>query len=133
MSGGLTGLELAITGMAVRFPGARDAEAFWRNLRDGVESITFLAPEELELAPEQEPLRRHPVYVRAAPVLDDIDLFDAELFGFSPREADLTDPQHRVLLECAWQALENAGCDPERFKGLIGIYAGALFNNYLFN
>jgi phthiocerol/phenolphthiocerol synthesis type-I polyketide synthase E len=126
-----TGLEVAIVGMAGRFPGAPDLAAFWENLRAGVESISLLRPEELELPPEREALRRDPAYVRAAPVLDGVALFDAEFFGTSAREAQLTDPQHRLLLECAWEALEDAGYTPAGFRGLIGVYAGALLNDYL--
>jgi amino acid adenylation domain-containing protein len=126
-----TGLELAIVGMAGRFPGAQTLDELWRNLREGRESVTFFTDEELELPPGQEALRHHPNYVRAAPILDGVELFDADFFGFSPRDAETTDPQHRLLLECAWEALESAGYDPERFKGLIGIYAGAVFSEYL--
>ncbi|MCU0681990.1 MAG: SDR family NAD(P)-dependent oxidoreductase [Polyangiaceae bacterium] len=132
--GAWNGLEIAIVGMSCRFPGASDVEAFWRNLRDGVESITFFDEAELEPSAIEDPaLRRDPAYVRAAPILEGVDQFDAAFFGLTPREAELTDPQHRLFLECAWEALESAGYDPERYKGRIGVYGGARTNTYLFN
>jgi acyl transferase domain-containing protein/acyl carrier protein len=128
-----TGLEIAIVGMACRFPGAGDAEAFWRNLREGVESITFLKDEELEPSAIDAAPRKDPNYVKAAAFIEGADLFDAAFFGFTPKEAEVMDPQHRVFLECAWEALENAGHDPERHKGGIGVYAGSRTNTYVFN
>jgi acyl transferase domain-containing protein len=131
---GTTGLEIAIVGMAGRFPGARDLDAFWRNLRDGVESITFLKDSELEAsALDSAGLRSDPNYVKAAAFLEDADLFDAGYFGVTPKEAEVMDPQQRVFLECAVEALENAGYDGERFKGRIGVYAGARTDTYVFN
>ncbi|MBN1204894.1 MAG: SDR family oxidoreductase [Myxococcaceae bacterium] len=129
----LTGLEVAIVGMACRFPGAADAQAFWRNLREGVESITFLKDEELEASAIDPSPRSDPNYVKAAALLEGADLFDAAFFGFTPKEAEVMDPQHRVFLECAWEALEDAGYDPERHRGGIGVYAGARTNTYVFN
>ncbi|MFF3917215.1 amino acid adenylation domain-containing protein [Streptomyces sp. NPDC001852] len=122
--------DIAVVGMACRFPGASDPEAFWRNLRDGVVSIERL--DEAEVLAEGVPreLLERPEYVRAAPVLDDIDLFDAPFFGFTGREAALLDPQQRLFLECAWQALEGAGFDPAR-AGRAGVYAGAGMSAYL--
>jgi acyl transferase domain-containing protein/NADP-dependent 3-hydroxy acid dehydrogenase YdfG/acyl carrier protein len=131
---GTTGLEIAIVGMAGRFPGARDLDAFWRNLRDGVESITFLKDSELEAsALDSAAVRSDPNYVKAAAILEDADLFDAGYFGVTPKEAEVMDPQQRVFLECAVEALEHAGYDAERFKGRIGIYAGARTDTYVFN
>ncbi len=124
---------IAIIGMAGRFPGAENVEQFWRNVRDGVESISSFTDEELKAAGVPEETLRSPQYVRAGAVLDDIDLFDASFFGFSPREAEIIDPQHRLFLECAWEALENACCDPEEFQGLIGVYAGVSLSRYLLN
>ncbi|MEV4258433.1 polyketide synthase [Spirillospora sp. NPDC049652] len=126
-----TGLEIAIVGLACRFPGARDRDAFWRNLRDGVESITRFSAAELAGAGVPEHLLADPAYVRAQGVLQDADRFDAEFFGISPREADLMDPQQRVLLECAWETLEDAGHDPSRTGGPVGVYAGTYYNSYL--
>jgi phthiocerol/phenolphthiocerol synthesis type-I polyketide synthase E len=119
---------IAIIGMAGRFPGAPDLEAFWQNLKNGVESVTHFSDEELETSVA---LRDDPRYVRARAVLPDVDLFDADFFGLQPREAEYTDPQHRLLLETAWEALESAGCDSERFTGSIGVFAGCSLNSYL--
>ena len=98
--------EIAIVGMAGRFPGARNLDEFWRNLRDGVESITFYSAEELIAAGVDRETLQDERYVRAGAMLPDVDLFDASFFGFTPQEAEVTDPQHRLLLECAWEALE---------------------------
>ncbi|NMO14847.1 amino acid adenylation domain-containing protein [Pyxidicoccus fallax] len=131
---GTTGLEIAIIGMAGRYPGARDLEAFWRNLRDGVESITFLKDSELEPSALESPsVRGEPNYVKAAAFIEDADRFDAGYFGLSPKEAQVMDPQHRVFLESAVEALENAGYDAGRYKGRIGVYAGARTDTYVFN
>ncbi|MBS0317645.1 MAG: acyltransferase domain-containing protein, partial [Proteobacteria bacterium] len=120
---------VAIVGMVGRFPGADNLEQLWRNLCDGVESISFFTPE--ELGPGIDPrLRDDPDYVRARGMIDGADRFDAAFFGISPLEARVMDPQQRVFLELAQQALENAGVDPERYKGLIGVYAGIGDNHY---
>jgi acyl transferase domain-containing protein len=125
------GEAVAIVGMAGRFPGALDLEAFWRNLRDGVESIATFSDAELLAAGVSPALLSHPRYVKARGVLSGVELFDAPFFGFSPREAAITDPQHRVFLECAWEALEQAGVDPETCPGRIGVYAGSIVSTYL--
>ena len=125
------GSEIAVVGMAGRFPGACDLDAFWRNLEGGVESIAAFTPEELVQAGEDRKLLADPNYVRARPILDEVELFDAGFFGFSPREAEILDPQLRLFLECAWTALEHAGHDAERFKGRVSLFAGAGFSNYL--
>ena len=125
------GFDIAIIGMAGRFPGARDVGEFWQNLREGVESITVLSDEELAAAGVAADTLENPAYVKAAPVLEGVELFDASFFGFSPREAAILDPQHRIFLECAWEALETSGHDPERFEGPIGVYAGAGMSGYL--
>jgi len=127
----VSGSEIAIIGMAGRFPGSRDKDQFWRNIRDGVESIRFFTDEELESLGVDFELVRDPNYVRAGALLDDIETFDARLFDINPREAELMDPQHRIMLECSWEAIENAGYDPDNFKGAIGVYAGATINTYL--
>ena len=130
---GRTGLEIAIIGAAARFPGADHVDDFWRNLLDGVESISFFSDEEI-VSSVLDPIEKgHPDHVKAGGLLSDADLFDAEFFGFSPREAQVTDPQHRLLLECAWDTLENAGYDSERYAGDIGVFAGAGLNTYLLN
>jgi len=120
---------VAIIGIGVRLPGADDVDAFWRNLRDGVESITTFTDAELEDSFDAE-TRAAPNFVKSRPILRNIDQFDAEFFGMYAKEAELTDPQHRVLLECAWEALENAGYDPSRYAGAIGAYAGSSINTY---
>ncbi|MCP4660383.1 MAG: type I polyketide synthase, partial [bacterium] len=121
---------IAIIGLAGRFPGSPDLEAFWRNLRDGVEGISFFSTAELTASGIAPELAADPAYVPARGIVDDVDLFDAEFFDFSPREAEITDPQHRLILECAWEALENAGYDPARSAGLIGTFAGIGVNRY---
>ncbi len=126
----LTGQEIAIISMAGRFPGAKSVEEFWSNLRAGVESITIFTDEELLAAGVSRTELRDPNYVRANGVLDDIELFDASFFGFSAREAEITDPQHRLFLECAWEALERAGYDTQRYEGRIGVYGGGGINSY---
>ncbi len=124
------GDAVAVVAMAGRFPEAPDLETFWRNLRDGVESIRAFTDDELRAAGVPEAQLGDPSYVKAGTVLDGADLFDAWFFGYNPREAELIDPQQRLFLECAWQALERAGCDPARFDGLIGVWAGADLNRY---
>jgi len=121
---------IAIIGMTGRFPAAPDLHRFWQNLREGIECISFFRSDELVAAgvdPDQVTL---PGFVPAAGILEGIDLFDARLFGFNPRDADMLDPQHRLFLECAWESLEDAGCDPNRYDGLIGVFAGGSASSY---
>jgi len=125
----LTGTEIAIVGMAGRWPGAVTPDQLWRNVRDGVESISQLTADELEIAGAAERATR-PDYIRARSVLDGADLFDAGFFGILPKEAELLDPQHRIFLECCWHALEDAGYDPGTYPGAIGVVAGCTFNTY---
>jgi len=120
---------VAVIGMVGRFPGADNLEKLWRNLCNSVESISFFKPEELGPGIEEH-LRNDPDYIRARGIIDGADLFDAAFFGISPLEANVMDPQQRVFLELAQQALENAGYDPDRYKGLIGIFAGIGDNRY---
>lgn len=120
---------VAIVGMSGRFPGADDLEQFWRNLCAGRESISFFTPEELGPGVEER-LRNAPDYVRARGIIEGAEMFDAGFFGISPLEARVTDPQQRIFLELAFNALESAGCDPARYKGLIGVYAGIGDNHY---
>ncbi len=122
---------IAIIGMEGRFPGAADLAQFWHNLRDGIDSITRFSDDELRAAGVSAELLARPDYVRARGVLDGVDQFDAEFFGVSPREAALMDPQHRILLELCWQALERGGYAGGRYDGRIGVFAGCDFNNYL--
>lgn len=125
--------DIAVIGLEGRFPGARNVDEFWKNLRDGVHSISFFKPEEMEFALGTSADLNNRNYVRAGGVLDDVESFDARFFDFTPREAEVMDPQHRIFLECAWTALESAGYDPETYAGRIGVYAGAGMNTYLFN
>ncbi|SLM50075.1 putative Polyketide synthase [Nitrospira japonica] len=127
------GLDIAVIGIAGRFPGAGDCDAFWRNLRDGVESIATLSEEDLTASGVPARLQRDRTYVKRRGVLEGIDLFDAAFFSVTPREAELMDPQQRLFLECAWETFEHAGYDPQRFQGAIGCYAGSSSSGYLFN
>ncbi|HYQ65459.1 type I polyketide synthase [Actinophytocola sp.] len=123
--------DIAIVGMAGRFPGSRDVDEMWRNLRAGRECVTWFSPEELLAAGEDPELIADPAYVPAAAVLDDIDLFDAAFFGYGAQEAALMDPQQRLFLEGAWHALEDAGIDPDRAPGLVGVFAGCQQSTYM--
>lgn len=129
-----TGLEIAIVGMAGRFPSARNLTEFWQNLRDGKETITFFSDDELLAEGASHARLAQSNYVKARAVLDDVELFDAAFFGITPREAEIIDPQQRIFLECAWETLENANCDPETYPGAIGLFAGVSADTYfLFN
>ncbi|HEY6802285.1 MAG TPA: type I polyketide synthase [Pyrinomonadaceae bacterium] len=124
---------IAVIGMAGRFPGAANVEQFWQNLRDGVESISFFTEREMQPLTAFPERLRLPNYVNARGILEDVELFDAAFFHITPRDAELTDPQQRLFLECAWEALENAGYNSEKYEGLIGLYAGVCQNTYLVN
>ncbi len=120
---------VVIIGMAGRFPGAANVDDLWKNLCKGVESITFFNDDELD--PSIDTILRNNVnYVKARGILKDVDKFDAAFFGISPREAEIMDPQQRIFLEVAFQALENAGYNPDSFDGLIGVYGGTGVNTY---
>ena len=125
-----TGLEVAVIGMAGKFPGARDIDRFWENLKNGIESISFFSAEELEESGFDGELIRRPGFVKAKGILEGVEYFDASFFGYTPGEADIMDPQYRVLHQCVWEALENASYDPNAYEGLIGLYAGASLNSY---
>lgn len=127
------GSEIAIIGLAGRFPGAKNIDEFWNNLQNGIESISFFSDEELLAAGIDEELLNSQNYVKAHAVIEDAELFDASFFGFNPREAEITDPQHRFFLECAWEALENAGYKSGIEKCPVGVFAGAGLNSYLLN
>jgi thioester reductase-like protein len=131
MPNSLPAHAVAVIGMAGRFPGAACVAEYWRNLRAGLQAVTFFTEAELLAAGVGPEVLARPDYVRAKPVLDGIDEFDAEFFRISPREAELTDPQQRIFLECAWEALEDAGHDPFGHPGRIGIFASAGKNTYL--
>ncbi|MBT9588632.1 acyltransferase domain-containing protein [bacterium] len=123
---------VAVIGLACRFPGARNVDEFWHNLRTGKESVSFFEDPELEASGVDAKALNNPNYVKAAAVLPgSIEDFDADFFGISAQEATLMDPQHRILLECAWEALESGGCVPHRFDGAIGVFVGSRISEYL--
>lgn len=124
--------SIAIIGMSGRFPGAENLTEFWQNLRRGRESISYYSAQELAAAGVDPAALDHPNFVNAGSILKDIELFDAGFFGFTPRETESLDPQKRLFLECAWQALEDAAYDPERYAGAIGAYAGCAMSSYLY-
>ncbi len=126
------GESIAIIGMSGRFPGAANVDEFWRNVRDGVESISFFTDEEIRPAWfDAPPPKNNPAFVKARGIVERPEWFDAGFFNMTPREAEVIDPQHRLFLECAWEALENAGCNPDTINGLAGVFAGASMNTYL--
>ncbi|QSQ25382.1 acyltransferase domain-containing protein [Pyxidicoccus parkwayensis] len=120
-------MAIAVVGLSLRFPGARDERRFWQNLSSGIESITLLDSEQRAKAG----MPSEPGWVAAAGVLEDAELFDAAFFGFSPGEAERMDPQHRLFLECAWSALESAGQAPRGSPLRAGVYAASTFSTYL--
>ncbi|NEP34765.1 type I polyketide synthase, partial [Moorena sp. SIO3B2] len=122
--------EIAVIGMAGRFPGADNLDQFWQNLQNGTESITFFSDSELLASGIDPKLLSNPNYVRASPILSDVEYFDAHFFGYTNREAEFMDPQQRLLMECAWESLEDAGYDPLTYSGSIGLYAGAMLSTY---
>jgi len=124
---------IAIIGMSGRFPGARNLDEFWQNLRDGVESISSFSEAELLAAGVSAELFQRQDYVKAGGIIQDADLFDASFFGFNPAEASVLDPQQRLFMECAREAIEMAGYDPETYDELIGVFAGASRSTYLLN
>ena len=125
--------EIAIIGLACRFPGATTPEAYWKNLCQGIESITFFSEQELVAAGVDPSLVANPNYVKAAPILRDVEMFDASFFGYSPKDAALMDPQHRLFLEVCWEAFESAGYDPAGCPGKVGVLAtaGGVVTSYL--
>jgi|AntAceMinimDraft_12_1070368.scaffolds.fasta_scaffold00152_21 myxalamid-type polyketide synthase MxaB len=125
--------DIAVIGMSCRFPGADNLADFWHNLSNGVESITFFDDDSLDQSGFAKSVYAREGYVKASPLLSDVRGFDAEFFGYSARDAELMDPQHRLFLECSWEAFEDAGYDPTTYPGSVGVYAGAAMNTYLFN
>jgi acyl transferase domain-containing protein len=123
--------QVAVVGMAGRFPRAETLNDFWKNLCDGVASISFYSDGELRAAGVHPAFLEDPSYVRAQSMLEKFDHFDARFFGFSPREAEITNPQHRLFLETCWQALEDAGIDPGTFKGTAGVFASGSSNTHI--
>jgi phthiocerol/phenolphthiocerol synthesis type-I polyketide synthase E len=125
--------SIAIIGMSGRFPGAGDdLNQFWQNLQNGVESVRRFSHQELQTMGIDAHLRDNPRFVAADAILADIDQFDAQFFDFSPREAQILDPQHRLFLESCWSALEVAGYVPEQIDGRVGVYAGSALSAYMF-
>ncbi|GBC61780.1 type I polyketide synthase [Desulfonema ishimotonii] len=125
--------SVAVIGMSGRFPGASTIDKFWENLKQGVPSVTFFSDEDLKASGVDPELLKNPAYVRARGVLDDIGGFDALFFGISPGEARIMDVQHRIFLECAWEALENAGYAPGEIGVPVGLFAGSGMNTYFLN
>jgi acyl transferase domain-containing protein/acyl carrier protein len=123
--------SIAVIGISLRFPGARNTTEFWHNLSEGIESITFFTPAELAAAGVEPSLLADGNYVPAASRIDNVDLFDARFFGMNARQAELTDPQQRIFLECCWEALEDAGYSGDSHEHLTGIYAGSSLSHYL--
>lgn len=122
--------SVAVVGMVGRFPGAKDLNQFWQNLRNGVESISRFTDEELESNGIQPEEFNSANYVKAGPIIDDAEMFDASFFGISPKDAEIINPQQRLFLELAWAALENAGYNPETYDGAIGVFAGSGINDH---
>lgn len=123
--------DIAVIGMGCRFPGADSPDQYWQNIREGVESIRFFDDDELRAAGVPAHMLASPRYVPASAALQGAEDFDADYFGYVAREAELMDPQHRLFLECAQWAMEDAGYDPARYPGLVGVYAGSTMNTYL--
>src|SRR5437868_6718767 len=124
---------IAITGMACRFPGARNKDVYWKNLVDGVETVQRFSTEQLREMGVNDRLIDDPSFIWASGYLEGVETFDAAFFGYSPREAELIDPQQRLFLETAWEALEGAGYNAEAYGGSIGVYAGVSLNTYWIN
>ncbi|HEB89883.1 MAG TPA: KR domain-containing protein [Deltaproteobacteria bacterium] len=124
--------DIAIVGLALRVPGAETPSDFWKNLREGVESIQRLDEETLLAAGESPETLRNPNYVPAAGPLENMKMFDGEFFGFSPKESAILDPQHRHFTECCWEALEDAGHPPEKFDGQVGVFGGCGMGSYFY-
>jgi acyl transferase domain-containing protein len=122
--------SIAIIGMSCRFPGAATIDEYWRNLREGVESITHFSDEELIASGSDPLLLDNPNFVKVGHILKDIESFDASFFGYSSQEAELIDPQQRLLLECAYEALEDGGCISQRLEKRVGVFAGMRYSGY---
>lgn len=123
--------SIAIIGISGRFPGCRSLDEFWRLVRDGVDVLRTFSDAEMETAGVPKSLRENPHFVGCGTALEESEWFDEGFFGMTPREAQIVDPQHRIFLECAWEALENAGYAPASLEIPVGVYAGATMNTYL--
>ena len=122
--------EIAIIGMAGRFPGAKNVTQFWENLANGVESISRFSDEELLNRGVSQDQIDNPNYVNAGTIIQNADMFDASFFGYSQHDAEIMDPQQRIFLEIAWEALESAGYTSDSYEGSIGVFAGTSGNDY---
>jgi acyl transferase domain-containing protein len=127
----VTDTDIAIIGLGCRLPGANDPAQFWQNLHQGVESVTFFSDDQLLAQGVSPDLLQNPRYIKANPVLDYPQAFDAGFFGIPALEAEMMDPQQRIFLECVWEALESAGTIPEQTSARIGLFAGAGISSYL--
>ncbi|HRP55244.1 polyketide synthase, partial [Agriterribacter sp.] len=126
--------DIAVIGMSCRFPMAGNPDEFWQLLRDGIDCITEFSEAQFKASGIDPSVLKHPSLVKKGMVLEDYDKMDASFFGLSPRDAEVMDPQHRIFLEAAWEALENAGYDAEMYNdGLIGVYGGVDGSSYLVN
>lgn len=123
--------SIAVIGFSCRFPGANNIDKFWANLKNGVESITMFTKEELLRFGIGLDELSNPNYVRSKGIVDDVEMFDYQFFGYSLNEAKRTDPQQRIFLECAWEALEFAGYAPIKYDGLVSVFAGMADSTYL--
>ncbi|ASS74695.1 hypothetical protein CIG75_06720 [Tumebacillus algifaecis] len=123
--------EIAVVGLAGRYPDSNNLDEFWQHLRQGHELVSFFTEEELLAAGHDPAVIGDPNYVKAAAIMKGVDQFDASFFGFNPREAEILDPNHRFFLETCWEALENAGCNPDTYQGAISVYGGQAMNRYL--
>ncbi len=123
--------DIAIVGMAARLPGANNVDDFWYNLKNSIESYTEFSDEELLQRGVPQSTLDNPNYQKIGRPLDNMEMFDASLFGFSPKDASIMDPQHRHFLEVSWEALEHAGYDPRQYTGSIGVFGGSGHNAYM--
>lgn len=128
-----TGLEIAVIGMAGRFPGAPSLDRYWENLINAHESLIPISDKHLREQGVSEEDLKDPTYIKIGGLLEDADQFDATFFGYNPREAEILDPQQRVFLECSWQAMETAGYLGDQDAPSVGVFAGAGMNGYLLN
>src|SRR5216683_6549051 len=122
--------DVAVIGMSARFPQAQDYRQYWKNLCAGLECTSEIAAEDSLRDGADPEMLRHPHYVNRSAILDTAEQFDADFFGLTPREASVLDPQHRVLLECAWESLEDAGHTPQGFDGPVGVFTGCSASSY---
>lgn len=125
--------KIAIIGLACRVPGADTPAAFWHQIVHGVESIRTFKDEELTASGISADILNHPQYVKRGAVIENADCFDADFFRYTAKDAEITDPQHRAFLECAWEALEDAGCVQDLEKYLVGVYASSSISSYVLN